>query len=169
MRRRRSRASARRYWLPPWLRIRRLPGVVPIALGVLLFGSAVVKVPMMATSCESAFEAANALMIPLELVCGVMLLRARWGRRAAALLWALLMPGAAVYLAYMHHRGFDVRSCGCFGPVKLEFTTHLMVLAGLFVVAALVFLREETRQLDALHGREGGDPRALTELARRFR
>ena len=165
--RRRQRAIARAYWLPPRLRIRRLPEAVPISLGVFLFLTALLKggsVPL----CENPFETVNALMFPVEIVCGMMLLRPRWGRRAAALVWALLMPVAALYLAHMRHQGFDTRSCGCFGPVKLEFATHLLVLALLCGIAVAIFLREETRALDRRHGPEAGDARALRRLVRRF-
>ncbi len=166
----RRRSNVRRYVLPPWLRIRRLPEAVPISFGVLALASAVLKswsMPM--CMGPEPFEAGNGLMMLVEFISGPMFLRPSMGRRVAGLLWALLMPAAALYLVYMHHRGFDVRSCGCFGPVKLEFTTHLAVIGTLCAVAAAVFLREEMRELDRAYGPGAGDARALNRLVRPFR
>lgn len=149
------------YALPPWLRVRRLPEAVPIALGVFLIVSALAKV--VATSmCHSPHEAANGIMTMVEIPCGLMLFHPRLGRRVAALFWAPMMPCAAVYLAYMEDLGFDARSCGCFGPVELDFTAHLAVLAILCAVATAVFLREETRVQDR------HDERDLRRLVRPF-
>jgi hypothetical protein len=97
-----------------------------------------------------------------------MLLHPRLGRRLAALFWAALMPCVAVFLVYMHHRGYDVEGCGCFGPVELGLTTHLAVIGILCAVAGAVFLREETRELDRVYGPEAGDPRAFRRLVRPF-
>lgn len=166
--RHRRRSNVRRYVLPPRLRIRRLPEVVPISFGVLALVSAVLKPLSMPMCGPDPFEVGNGLMMLVEFISGPMFLRPSMGRRMAALLWALLMPAAALYLTYMHHRGFDVRSCGCFGPVKLEFTTHLAVIGVLCAVATLVFLREETRAQDRAYGPDVGDPRARRRLVRPF-
>lgn len=155
--------------MPPALRIRWLPGAVPVALGIFLLLIALAKVPMHPMCGPDPWENANGVMILVELVCGTMLLHPRLGRRVAALFWAALMPFVAVFLVHMHHRGFDVEGCGCFGPVRLGLGTHLAVIAGLCAIAAAVFLREETRVSDLAYGPERGDPRALRRLVRPFR
>jgi hypothetical protein len=167
--RRRSRSRKKVRSLPPWLRIRRLPGVVPVALGLFLLLIALLKIPMMSALCgPDPWEDANGIMIVVELACGVMFLRPQLGRRVAALFWAALMPWVAAFLVYMHHRGFDVEGCGCFGPVRLGLGTHFAVIAGLFAIAAAVFLREETRVSDRAYGPEAGDRRALRRLVGPF-
>lgn len=167
--RRRSRSRAKVHSLPPWLRLRWLPGAVPVAMGVFLLVIAFAKAPAMTSLCMSdPWGDANGIMFSVELVCGVMLLHPRLGRRLAALLWALLMPFVAAFLVHMHHRGFDVRGCSCFGPVKLGLGTHFAVAAGLFAIAAAVFLREETRASDRAYGPEAGDRRALRRLVGPF-
>lgn len=155
--------------MSPELRIRWLPGAVPVLLGIFLLLIALAKVPRMGAKCgPDPWENANSVMILVELVCGTMLLHPRLGRRLAALFWAGLMPFVAVFLAYMHHRGFDVEACGCFGPVRLGLGTHLVVIAGLFAIAAAVFLREETRASDGAAGPERGDRRKLRRLVEPF-
>lgn len=144
----------------------RLHDAVPRALGLFLLACAIAKLFKPITLCEDPFETANMLMIPVEFFCGILLWLPGAGRRRAALLVAFLMPGAAIYLAYMHHRGFDVRSCGCFGPVRLSFPTHLVVLAVLCAVSTAVFLREKRRQREDAEAR---DARSVHRLRRLFR
>lgn len=130
----------------PWT-LRRLPEAVPIALALFLLATGVAKTfkPNYLCAGGDRFGAANALMLPVEIGCAALLRRSGHGRRFAALLLTLLMPGAAAFLAFAHIRGYDVRTCGCFGPVEMPFWAHMAVCAAVTAAAAAVLLREEGR------------------------
>lgn len=129
----------------PWT-LNRLPEAVPIGLALFLLATALGKAFVPNYLCgPNRFAAANALMFPVELSCAVLLRRPGAGRRFAALLMTLLMPGTAAFLTLAHLRGYDVRSCGCFGPVELPYPAHIVVCAAVCAASALVLLREEGR------------------------
>lgn len=140
----------RRHGPPPWLRVRRLPEVIPVALGLYLLASSfALQMVMPGPNLVRPFIDVNGLMMLVGLPCGVMLLRPALGRRLAALFVALVVPCAAAFLWIMDARGFDVRGCGWLVPVQLPLLEHEALLAVVGIAAAAVFLREETRASDA--------------------
>jgi len=145
-----SGGPARRHGPPPRLQVRRLPEIVPVSLGLyLLASSSALQMVDPGPNHVRPFNDINGLMMLVALPCGVMLLKPALGRRLAALFVALVVPGAAAFLAIMDARGFDVRGCGWLAVGQLRLAEHVALLAAIGITAAAVFLREETRASDA--------------------
>ncbi len=140
--------------------IRRLPRWVGAFPGLVFATSAVLKMFPGGTLCTSPWEAANVVMWPVEVLLAIVLL-AKPGadgagvttprrRRLAGLFGALLLSGAAALLTLLHFlgprwnlEGSDVSACGCFGPVRLPYGVHMLLLGGMIACLGAVFLHEE--------------------------
>ena len=125
----------------PWS-IPRLTVAVPCAAALLFLSSSLLKLLGPHMPCFDPWAPANAAMGPLEVILAACL----WSKRCrsfGALLGCGTMLGAGTVLTWAHYSGFDVSSCGCFGPIKMPYIVH-MVLIGALLAACFAVLIADT-------------------------
>lgn len=90
-----------------------------------------------------------AITIPwLELVCGLLLLFAKWTRESAAILIGLMIVFTfSVFIAYT--RGLDIE-CGCFGSLNSSKVSIYKLLENIVIIAftSLIFYYREKSTVD---------------------
>ena len=124
-------------------------GSVARGTGVLFILIALAKLLKVPTLCgPDPWLPVNMALFPVEIGLGWAMLCPGRGRCIGALLGALVALGGAVILSIVRFSGGSVQGCGCFGPIELPYSLHMIVCAVLF--AACVFsLRSEQDRLGA--------------------
>ncbi len=126
-------------WLKRSSRIARGTGVVFILV-------ALAKLDKQPTLCgPDPWEPINMALFPVEIGLGWAMLHPGRGRRIGALLGASIAVGGALILSVVHFSGVSVRGCGCFGPIELPYSGHMIVCAVLFAACVLAIWSEHER------------------------
>lgn len=126
---------------PGSARLGWLPRVISVALGIFLVFAACAKYVMMRRGLvDLGDEVVNGIIMPVELLCGVMLCTS--ARRLAALFLALAMPLALAFAVFLHLAGYEAQDWWWFLPSPLPFGLHLLVLAALAAGGIAVCVRE---------------------------
>lgn len=87
----------------------------------------------------------NIALFPVEIGLGWAMLHQGRGRRIGAMLGAAIAAGGALILSIVHFSGVDVRGCGCFGPIELPYSVHMLVCSVLFAACVFAIRAEHDR------------------------